>query len=140
MIELVGSEVVARRPTDISVETAFEDDEEAMPIPRALTEDEEEMLTPCALTEDDEEAMPTPRALTEDVVIDPYQTPVALTPANRRNKATVMAEPQDTTMESSDTELVTFEDLKKRRALTNAAGKSKVCTSFVIFLILHLYD
>ena len=99
--------------TDISVETAFEDDEEAMP-------------TPCALT--------------EDVVIDPYQTPVALMPANRRNKATLMAEPEDTTMESSDTELVTFEDLKKRRALTNAADKSKVCTSFVIFLILHLSD
>ena len=113
--------------TDISVETAFEDDEEAMP-------------TPCALTEYEEEAMPTPRALTEDVVIDPYQTPVALMPANRRNKATLMAEPEDTTMESSDTELVTFEDLKKRRALTNAADKSKVCTSFVIFLILHLSD
>ena len=72
--------------TDISVETAFEDDEEAMP-------------TPCALT--------------EDVVIDLYQTPVALMPANRRNKATVMAEPEDTTMESSDTELVAFEDLKE---------------------------
>ena len=57
MIELDGSNVVAQRPTSINLETASElgnaDDEEA---------------TPCAQT--------------EDVDTKPYQTPVALMPAN----------------------------------------------------------
>jgi hypothetical protein len=83
MIELDGSNVVARRPTGIDLETASEGNT------------------------DDEEA--TPRAQTEGVDIEPYQTPVALTPANRKNKTRVMAEPEDT---SSDVEMVERSDFE----------------------------
>ena len=107
MIELVGSNAGVRRPTDAVPETASQDGT------------------------DDEGATPTPGAPTEDVDIDPYRTPVALTPANRRNKATIMAEPGDT---SSDIELVTFKDLKKQRALTTGSAADKVCTSLMINL------
>jgi hypothetical protein len=92
MIELVESKVVARRPTDIDLETASEEG----------------------------------RALTEDVDTDPYQTPVALTPVNRKNKARVMGEPKDAAVESSDVEVITFEWMKEKRkqkALASAADK-----------------
>ena len=110
MIELVGSKVVARKPTDINLETASEDDA------------------------DGEEAIVTPRALTEDVDIDPYRTPVALAPANRKNKARVMedivVEPSDIEVKfeevKSSYEVLKMEDLqerKKQRVLTSAADK-----------------
>lgn len=128
MITLVGSEVVARRPTDIGRYTTSETDVA------------------------NKEAMPASRAPTEDADIGTYQPPVALTPVNRKNKARVTAEPA---RESSDNELevverskidvdmITMEGLlglleekKKRSALTIA---NKVCTSFVIDLS-HLSD
>ena len=97
MIELVGSKVVTRRPTiatDASEEDA--DDEKAMPYPgrRGRPTDSED--------------------------VEPYQTPVALTPANwKKNKARALAE--DTEVESSDTEV---ENLKKKGwALNSAADK-----------------
>lgn len=93
MIGFDGSNVVARRPTSIDLETASEGNA------------------------DDEEA--TPRAQTEGVDTGPYQTPIALTPANRKNKTRVMAEPEDT---SSDVEMVErsdfeFVDKKERKAV-----------------------
>ena len=110
MIELVGSKVVARKPTDINLETASEDDA------------------------DGEEAIATPHAPTEDVDIDPYQTPVALAPANQKNKVRVMedivVEPSDTEVKfeevESSYEVLKMEDLqerKKQRVLTSAADK-----------------
>ena len=109
MIELVGSKVVAQKPTNINLETASEDNA------------------------DGEEAIVTPRTLTEDVDIDPYWTPVALAPANQNNKARVM---EDIVVEPSDIEVkfeevkssyvLKMEDLqerKKQRALTSAADK-----------------
>jgi hypothetical protein len=104
MIELVGSKVAARRSSDIDL----------------LSQDDT----------DDDEAMPNrdSRAPTEDVDTDPYQTPVALTPANRKNKARVMAEPVESSesdiemVERSDVEVVTIGELKKRRALISAAN------------------
>ena len=71
MITLVGSKVVARRPTNNNLKTTSEDN-------------------------GDNKATPTSRAPTEVADIDLYQTPVALTPVNRKNKARVMAEPEDT--------------------------------------------
>jgi hypothetical protein len=109
LIALVGSKAVTRRPTNINLETALEDDS------------------------DDKEALPTPRAPTEILDIEPYQTPVALTPANRKNKARAMPEPE----ESSDVEMVTMEMLgkKKRKALTGTSvvvdNVDTVCTSSV---------
>ena len=103
MIELVGSKVVARRPTD----TAFEDDV------------------------DDEEAMTTLRAPI-DVASDtePYQTPVALTPANRKyNARVIMTEPEDSPseVERSDIEKIRLEDIftdkKGRKVLIRAADR-----------------
>jgi hypothetical protein len=93
MIGFDGSNVVARRPTGTDLETASEGNA------------------------DDEEA--TPRAQTEGVDTGPYQTPIALTPANRKNKTRVMAEPEDT---SSDVEMVErsdfeFVDKKERKAV-----------------------
>ena len=110
MIELVGSKVVVRKPTDINLETASEDDA------------------------DGEEAIVTLCTLNEDVNIDPYQTPVALAPANRKNKARVMedivVEPSDIEVEfeevESSYEVLKMEDLqerKKQRVLTSAADK-----------------
>ena len=101
MIELVGSNEVAWRPTGIDLETTSEGDV-------------------------DEEAT-TPRAPTEDDDTEHYQTPVALTPANRKNKnkARVMAEPEDT---PSGIEVVERFDIvgKERKALIRAADR--VCT------------
>jgi hypothetical protein len=106
MIELVGSKVVARRPTD----TAFEDDV------------------------DDEEAMTTLRAPI-DVASDtePYQTPVALTPANRKyNARVIMTESEDSPsevelVERSDIEKIRLEDIftdkKGRKVLIRAADR-----------------
>jgi hypothetical protein len=96
MIELVGSKVVTRKPTDIDLDTTSE-----------LTE------------EDDESRSRTP---TEDVDIDnePYQTPVALTPANQKNKTRVLAE--DTEVESSEIEVVERK-AKKQQARTSAVDK-----------------
>lgn len=112
--------MVARRPTDIDLKTASEDDA------------------------NEKEEMPTPRAQAptdlEDVDIDLYQTPIALTPANRKRKARVMAEPEDKA-ETSDIEIVameTLEEMRKRRALTSAADK--VCTSSVIDLTSLMID
>ena len=110
MIELVGSKVVAQKPIDINLETASEDNA------------------------DGEEAIVTPRTLTEDVDIDPYWTPVALAPANRKNKARVMediaVEPSDIEVEfeevESSYEVLKMEDLqerKKQMVLTSAADK-----------------
>ena len=110
MIELVRSKVVAWKSTNINLETASEDDA------------------------DGEEAIVTPHALTEDVDIDPYRTPVALTPANWKNKARVMedivVEPSDIEVKfeevKSSYEVLKMEDLqerKKQRALTSATDK-----------------
>ena len=90
MIELVGSKVVARRPTNINLRLEI-------------------------TSEDDDDKMPTlgPRAPTEDADIDPYQTPVALMPANRKINARVMAEPKNTAGELSDIEMATVEGKKK---------------------------
>ena len=95
MIELVGSKVVARRPTDIDLETVPQDDA-AMPNLNS-------------------------RAPTEDVDTDSdiYQTPVALTPANRKNKARLMAEHEEVTIEE-------LEEKKKGRALISAPAPAKV--------------
>ena len=110
MIELVRSKVVAWKSTNINLETASEDDA------------------------DGEEAIVTPHPLTEDVDIDPYRTPVALTPANWKNKARVMedivVEPSDIEVKfeevKSSYEVLKMEDLqerKKQRALTSATDK-----------------
>ena len=115
MIELVGSKVVARRPTDINLRLEI-------------------------TSEDDDDKMPTlgPRAPTEDADIDPYQTPVALTPGNRKINARVMAEPKNTAEELSDIEIATVEGKKKWGALTSIADK--VCTSSgTFFWWLKLY-
>ena len=71
-------------------------------------------------TEDDahdEEAIPTPRPPSEDIDIEPYQTPVALTPANRKNRTRAVMERKDTADELSDVEVVTMEmrEQKKRK-------------------------
>lgn len=102
MVELVGSNWVVRRPTDIDLKTASESD------------------TDGAL-------MTIPRAPTEEVDPEPYQTPVALTPANRKNKARAMAEPEDAL---SDFDVIRLEDIlvgKERMALTEAAERVCVC-------------
>jgi len=120
MLTLVGSEVVVRRPTDIDRESTSETDAA------------------------DKEAMPiTSRAPTKDADIDTYQAPVALTPANRKNKARVTTEPARESSDNevaerskTDVEVVTMEGLeekKKRSALTTGSA-NKVCTSFVIDL------
>ena len=88
MIGLVGSEVVAQRHTDIDLETAPDN-------------------SPAY-----EES--TPRTQTEDFDVDPYQTPVALRPADRKNKARVTAELEDTDDERSED----LEERKKQRAPT----------------------
>lgn len=115
MIELDGSNVVARRPTgtDSDLETASKGNT------------------------DDEEA--TPRAQTEDVDTEPYRTPVALRrPANQKNKT--VAEPEDTPtdvemVETSDFDIIRVEDRfyqKERKALIGAF--ERVPSSFVIDL------
>jgi len=122
MLTLVGSEVVVRRPTDIDRESTSETDAA------------------------DKEAMPiTSRAPTKDADIDTYQAPVALTPANRKNKARVTTEPARESSDNEvaerskiDVEVVTMEGLEekknlKRSALTTGSA-NKVCTSFVIDL------
>ena len=71
--------------------------------------------------------MTIPRAPTEEVDPEPYQTPVALTPANRKNKARAMAEPEDAL---SDFDVIRLEDIlvgKERMALTEAAERVCVC-------------
>jgi hypothetical protein len=85
----------------------------------------------------------TSRAPTKDADIDTYQAPVALTPANRKNKARVTTEPARESSDNevaerskTDVEVVTMEGLeekKKRSALTTGSA-NKVCTSFVIDL------
>ena len=102
--------MVAQKPTNINLETASEDNA------------------------DGEEAIVTPHTLTEDDDIDPYQTPVALAPANQKNKAMVMedivVEPSDIEVKFEEVEgsyeVLKMEDLqerKKQRALTSAADK-----------------
>ena len=97
MIELVGPKVVAQRPTNIDLETAPQDDAHY-------------------------EAMPNlnSHAPTEDVDTDIYQTPVALTPANRKNKARLMVEHEEVTIEE-------LEEKKKGRVLISAPAPAKVC-------------
>ena len=89
MLELVvGSKLVTRRPTDPDTDL------------ETLTPSEEYVPS------DDEEAMPSRRALTEDV--EPYQTPVALTPrpANLKNKEKNKARvASDTDVESSASDI-----------------------------------
>jgi hypothetical protein len=107
--------LVARRPTRTNLETASELERDAV----------------------EEEATTTPRrAPNEDIDTEPYQTPVALTPAYRKNKARVMAEPEDVpsdveTVEGSDIEVIRlkdFVDKKERKALIRA--DDRVCTIF----------
>jgi hypothetical protein len=83
----------------------------------------------------DEEAA-TPRPPTEYDETEPYQTPVALTPANRnnKNKARAMAEPEETPsgvemVEESDIEMITLKDKfvgKERKALVGALAADRV--------------
>jgi hypothetical protein len=103
MIELVGSKVVTRRPTDSDINMETEEDA------------------------DDKEATPYARTLktTEDVETEPefYQTPVALTPANWRKKAkTRKLVPVE--VESSDIEFEEIQPLreeKKKQRVTQSA-------------------
>ena len=60
-----------------------------------------------------------PHASTEDVDTDIYQTPVALMPANHKNKARLMPEHEEVTIEELEE--------KKRRALISAPAPAKVC-------------
>jgi len=80
-IELVGSTVVAQKPTNIDVETGSEED-----------------------VANEEETTPRPRALDEDVEL--YETPVVLTPAVRKSRTRKVIVPDDTEVESSDIEEV----------------------------------
>lgn len=91
MIEVVGSKLATRKPTDID-----------LPVDTAPEED----------ADDDEATARTWRAPSEseDVEIVPYQTPVALTPGNwKKNRGRVMVE--DTEAESSDNE----REVRKKR-------------------------
>jgi hypothetical protein len=93
MIELVGSKVVTRKPTDIDLETVSE-----------LTEED---------ADDDEGMLRAHKDADSDIDDnDIYQTPVALMPANRKNKAKELAE--DTDVESSEIEVVEREEKKQR--------------------------
>jgi hypothetical protein len=95
LIELVGSKVVSRRPTDSDVYVEDADDEEAGAMPHARTP---------KTTED------------VDTEPEPYQTPVALTPANwRKGSRTRRLVPAED-VESSDSGIEVIQTLKKRRA------------------------
>ena len=113
MIELVGSNVVAQRPTDIDLETTSEGNA------------------------DEEPATPRAPLAIEDDKTKPYQTPVALTPAsqNNKNKARVMEEPEDTPsgvemVEKSDIEMIRLEDISVGKEWKVIRAADKVCTIF----------
>jgi hypothetical protein len=100
MIRLVGSKVYTQRPTDRYEEDA--DDEEAKQY-------------------NDDPDQPTD---TEDVEIEPYHTPIALTPVNgKKNRSKARELVEDTEAESSDVEVVEQEKKKRRWAPTSAADK-----------------
>jgi len=107
MIELVGSKVVTRRPTDSDINKETEedtDDEEATPLAYART-----------------------LKTTEDVDTEPelYQTPVALTPANWKKTRTRKLVPVEA--ESSDIEFEEIQPLrkeKKKQRVTQSATDS----------------
>jgi hypothetical protein len=95
MIELLGSNIITRRPTIGSINPETTDFEEDA---------------------DDEAATPAPTASElehDDVEFEPYETPVALTPGNwkKKGKGRVMVE--ETEVES-DIEMVEREVMKKR--------------------------
>jgi hypothetical protein len=91
MIELVGSKLVTQRPTDSDtvLDTMVASDENIL-----------------SQFDDDDKANPqSHRTSTVDTDIEPYQTPLALTPrpANWKNKEKKKArEASDTDVESSD--------------------------------------
>jgi hypothetical protein len=114
MIEVVGSKLVTRRPTDMNLQTTSEEDIEDEATPRVRAP---------AATED------------SDVDIEPYQTPVALTPGNWRKSR--VEDDTELEVETSDIEVVEREVKKKKSAPTSAANKVRShevnsCSYFVI--------
>jgi hypothetical protein len=97
MIELVGSKVVTRRPTDSDINMETEEDA------------------------DDDEATPYARTLKtiEDVDTEPepYQTPVALTPANWKKKKTRTRRLVPVEVVESSGSDIEFEEIQPLRGL-----------------------
>jgi hypothetical protein len=104
MIEVEGSKVITRRPTDINEETTSELGEDA----------DDEAPTP---------ATPRARALTEPASDDAYETPIALTPGNWKGnlkaKGLRRRATEETEVESSDAvEVIELRDVKKNKVST----------------------
>lgn len=108
LIEVEGSKVITRRPTDITEESEFGEDAD------------DEAATPATL------ATPRARALTEpasDDDIEPYQTPIALTPGNwkknLKTKGLRQRVIEETEVESSDAvEVIELREVKKNKVIS----------------------
>lgn len=114
MIELDGSNAVTRRPTDSDIAMTGDDGvEEATPIARALKTTEYVDTEP-----------------------EPYQTPVALTPANWREKTRTpsrrVAPVEDADIESSDEEIQILRVKKKKQRVAKSATDSDKVTSHLL--------